>query len=77
MLKSIDCRDGWNTGSEMKAYVDVSCSDGNLQIDKSCEYNCFFFLSSLFFFFFCIFILIVVFYQVMHKISQNNPRLLR
>ncbi|XP_058624235.1 complement factor H-like isoform X4 [Onychostoma macrolepis] len=33
----LNCRDGWNTGSEMKAYVDVSCSDGNLQIDKSCD----------------------------------------
>ncbi|KTG38179.1 hypothetical protein cypCar_00038970, partial [Cyprinus carpio] len=33
----LNCRDGWNTGSEMKTYVDVSCSNGNLQIDKSCN----------------------------------------
>ncbi|XP_073701017.1 coagulation factor XIII B chain-like isoform X1 [Garra rufa] len=33
----LNCKDGWNTGSEMKAYVDVSCSNGNLQIDKSCD----------------------------------------
>uniref|UniRef100_A0A671R6L4 Complement factor H like 3 n=1 Tax=Sinocyclocheilus anshuiensis TaxID=1608454 RepID=A0A671R6L4_9TELE len=35
---TLNCRDGWNTGSELKPYVDVSCSNGNLQIDKSCEY---------------------------------------
>lgn len=34
----LNCRAGWNTGSEMGAYVDVSCSNGDLQIDKSCEY---------------------------------------
>ncbi|XP_039524652.1 complement factor H-like isoform X9 [Pimephales promelas] len=33
----LNCKAGWNTGSEMRAYVDVSCSDGNLQIDKSCD----------------------------------------
>uniref|UniRef100_A0A8C2G321 Complement factor H like 3 n=1 Tax=Cyprinus carpio TaxID=7962 RepID=A0A8C2G321_CYPCA len=33
----LNCRDGWNTGSEMKTYVDVSCSNGNLLIDKSCN----------------------------------------
>ncbi|KAL1251221.1 hypothetical protein QQF64_019017 [Cirrhinus molitorella] len=33
----LNCTDGWNTGSEMKAYVDVSCSNGNLQIGKSCD----------------------------------------
>uniref|UniRef100_A0A671R6E8 Complement factor H like 2 n=1 Tax=Sinocyclocheilus anshuiensis TaxID=1608454 RepID=A0A671R6E8_9TELE len=55
----LNCRDGWNTGSEMKAYVDVWCSSGNLQIDKSCEYNCF----SLFqiFFFSVLYIHICVF----------------
>ncbi|KAI2650330.1 Complement factor H [Labeo rohita] len=30
----LNCKAGWNTGSEMKAHVDVSCSNGNLQIDK-------------------------------------------
>ncbi len=34
----LNCTDGWNAGSEMKVYVDVLCSNGNLQIDKSCEY---------------------------------------
>uniref|UniRef100_A0A673KKM1 Complement factor H-like n=1 Tax=Sinocyclocheilus rhinocerous TaxID=307959 RepID=A0A673KKM1_9TELE len=34
---TLNCRDGWNTGSELKPYVDVSCSNGNLQIDKSCD----------------------------------------
>uniref|UniRef100_UPI000059E698 complement factor H like 3 precursor n=1 Tax=Danio rerio TaxID=7955 RepID=UPI000059E698 len=33
----LNCTDGWNTGSEMKAYVDVSCSNGNLQFDQSCD----------------------------------------
>ncbi|KAK9967446.1 hypothetical protein ABG768_001845 [Culter alburnus] len=33
----LNCTAGWNTGSEMRAYVDVSCSNGNLQIDKSCD----------------------------------------
>ncbi|XP_056303955.1 complement factor H like 3 [Danio aesculapii] len=33
----LNCRDGWNTGSEVKAYVDVSCSNGNLQFDQSCD----------------------------------------
>nr|AZZ09386.1 putative complement factor h-like 3 [Ctenopharyngodon idella] len=33
----LNCIAGWNTGSEMRAYVDVSCSNGNLQIDKSCD----------------------------------------
>ncbi|XP_058615934.1 complement factor H-like isoform X2 [Onychostoma macrolepis] len=33
----LNCRDGWNAGSEMNMYVDVLCSNGNLQIDKSCN----------------------------------------
>ncbi|XP_042567806.1 complement factor H-like isoform X1 [Cyprinus carpio] len=33
----LNCRDGWITRSGMKTYVDVSCSNGNLQIDKSCD----------------------------------------
>ncbi|XP_067272189.1 complement factor H-like [Pseudorasbora parva] len=33
----LNCTDGWNTGSEMRAFVDLSCSNGNLQIDKSCD----------------------------------------
>uniref|UniRef100_A0A672QDS1 Complement factor H like 1 n=1 Tax=Sinocyclocheilus grahami TaxID=75366 RepID=A0A672QDS1_SINGR len=53
----LNCSDGWNTGSKMKAYVDVSCSNGNLQIDKSCEYNCF----SLFQILFSVYIHICVF----------------
>lgn len=34
----LNCTAGWNTGNEMRAYVDVSCLNGNLQIDESCEY---------------------------------------
>lgn len=66
----LNCRDGWNTGSEMKTYVDVSCSNGNLQIDKSCEYNCF----SLFQIF-SVYIDIYVclfFCQVIYTITENN-----
>ncbi|XP_043079415.1 complement factor H-like isoform X2 [Puntigrus tetrazona] len=33
----LNCTDGWNAGNEIKEYVDVLCSNGQLQIDKSCD----------------------------------------
>lgn len=36
----LNCTSGWIAGDVIKqTYVDVRCSDGSLQIDKSCEYN--------------------------------------
>lgn len=36
----LNCTSGWIAGDVIKqTYVDVQCSDGNLQIDNSCKYN--------------------------------------
>jgi len=69
----LNCKAGWNTGSEMRAYVDVSCSDGNLQIDKSCEYCLSFSEPELVMLVFCSFTyLCIYFFQVIHKITENK-----